>query len=208
MKRSILNFLIGFLALSLLIAGFTFWRNSSSLESTDEISTVQNTENLDADYAVYSALIKKMIIRDNSSSGAINISDIAPFIDEDSIVVDESKTFTLEEQIKEMKERFSLADESTLRDFIVKQNPPLKLKRKFDLPSQYNLVNEKRIKDNGGLASKGVISFSRVGFNKDKTQAFVVMNYYCPTCGFMSYFLLEKQNNVWIVQKEDVGLIS
>lgn len=166
---------------------------------------VKNGNLTDEDYAVYSTLIKKMIIRNSNPTKAINISDTVPFIDEDFIIVDESKTFTIEEQIQEMKEDYALANESTLRDFITKQHPPLKLQSKFDFSFQYNLVNEKRIKDNEGRAFKQVISFPRVGFNEDKTQAFVGINYYCGLCGFGSYVLLEKQNGIWQIKEEFVS---
>lgn len=54
-----------------------------------------------------------------------------------------------------------------------------------------------------------IITFSRVGFNKEKTKAFVFVGDACgPTCGEGNAFWLLKKDSVWKVEKESMKWIS
>ncbi len=41
--------------------------------------------------------------------------------------------------------------------------------------------------------------FSRVGFNRQKTEALVYAEYLCPLCGYGGYFSLQKQGEGWVI---------
>ncbi len=54
--------------------------------------------------------------------------------------------------------------------------------------------------------AKRIISFSRVGFNQERTQALVSVSMSCGgQCGEGGFILLQKENGKWNVQK-DIGL--
>lgn len=55
----------------------------------------------------------------------------------------------------------------------------------------------------------GILSFSRVGFNSKRDQAFVYSAWSCQcTCGDGGYVLLTKQNGKWLIQEWGMGWIS
>lgn len=56
-----------------------------------------------------------------------------------------------------------------------------------------------------------LISFSRVGFNKNKTQALVAINSnigLCGTCSTNYYVILSKENGEWMIRKKVMSSIS
>lgn len=42
--------------------------------------------------------------------------------------------------------------------------------------------------------------FSRVGFNKEKDEAIVYVEYLCPLCGYGGYFYLQDTNAGWVIR--------
>ena len=57
--------------------------------------------------------------------------------------------------------------------------------------------------------SSGYLSFSNVGFNKERNQAFVYVFWNCgDTCALGEYFLLKKVRGKWEIVKEDVLWVS
>ncbi|MDQ3633184.1 MAG: hypothetical protein M3405_01565 [Acidobacteriota bacterium] len=204
MKRKTLKVLIGFIAFTIGLVSTAFWVFSLP-DTLANVANIQNEKITDEDYAVYSTLIKKLIIRENSSAESINISNQVPFLESGFQIIEgesQSETSTTDVYIQDLKKRYPTVDKDTLSDFVTKQNPPIELQPKFNLPVKYNLIDEKKVKENEGRASKQIISFSQVGFNKTKTQAFVRIEYYCALCGFGSHILLEKQNGVWQIKDE------
>lgn len=55
----------------------------------------------------------------------------------------------------------------------------------------------------------GIITFSRTGFNSNGTKAVIYVDEYCHgRCGIGYLYLLEKQNGIWVMMKEQMLWIS
>jgi hypothetical protein len=107
----------------------------------------------------------------------------------------------------------------TIEDYKIKNKGPHKLSARFDTKARYALVDADeidgffRVKGPGGWEdfykkypkSGGFVTFSRVGFNSDRTQALVYQSHSCGgLCGGGSCLLFEKKGGVW-VEKGAVG---
>lgn len=90
----------------------------------------------------------------------------------------------------------------------------------WDLGVNYVLANYKDLLDDGMNTywtsfheqfpnSAGLLSFSAVGFNKERNQAFVYVDWNCrDTCGLGEYILLKKVRGKWEIVKEDARWMS
>lgn len=115
-----------------------------------------------------------------------------------------------------------LASETAL-DFFTKNQTSWTLKREFKLKAEVILVDSYEIDRmfNRDLeegwklfhtkyrSASSIDTLSRVGFNKEKTQAIIYYGYVCgPLCGQGQYILLMKTDNKWTVAKEHMTWIS
>lgn len=104
-----------------------------------------------------------------------------------------------------------------LSDLLIKNEQRYSLSGQFKLTRHLVLINEETIseifKKRGyeGWSefyrkypnSSGYITFSRVGFNKERTKAFIYRETGCGSlCGYGGYILLNKENGKW---KEATG---
>lgn len=164
----------------------------------------------DEEYAVYSALI-------NGNTGDENINRLLVIKDKPSAWVgslEEEKNTFYEDLLKSS----SVLLKETVDDLRAKNKETHRFTRRFDIKRQYILVSEKEIDDifkkGGGWweefyrrypETRGFVTFSRVGFNVDKTQALVYQSHSCGgLCGGGGYVLLVKVNGVW-TSKGTVG---
>lgn len=106
----------------------------------------------------------------------------------------------------------------TVDDLQAKNKEEYTFTRRFDIKRRYVFISEEEINtifDKRGFGwdkfyqkypgSGGFLTFSRVGFNADKTQALVYQSYSCgDLCGGGTYYLLTKENGIWTV-KGSVG---
>jgi hypothetical protein len=155
-------------------------------------------------YAVYSALIKDEFVKEDVK--LLVISERTQFYDPDYL-----QSTTSEQRIQDLKKEYASVAEDTLRDYEAKHIQPSTLEAKFDLPVKYILVDEAKLgqaeegarilafqeqyKDAGGI-----ISLSKVGFNKDRNEALVRVAYLlCPLCRHSGKVLLRKVGGVWKV---------
>jgi len=88
----------------------------------------------------------------------------------------------------------------------VKNQHPVALKRWFTLTVDYEVVNSPESKrtayEREGSEVHGIVSFSRVGFNKARTEALVYMSYVCGgLCGHGFTFWMEKSGDTWKVKE-------
>jgi hypothetical protein len=101
-------------------------------------------------------------------------------------------------------------DEEALTDFDAKHMRLHELSANFDLPLKYVLVDkpenstpekERLIVDDFYRKypeTSGMIGLSKVGFNKDRNQAFLRIEFtFCPLCSFGQKVLLKKEWGKW-----------
>jgi hypothetical protein len=77
----------------------------------------------------------------------------------------------------------------------------------IDLETKFNLQNYRLVdindNDRRGNLKRGehfpLLSFSRIGFNIDRTEAIFEINYYFPLAGSGYIIHLKKENNIWMV---------
>jgi hypothetical protein len=101
-----------------------------------------------------------------------------------------------------------------LEDYKKQNQTPRLFSRSFSIDTPYKLISRTGISDSfGGKTfnegwksfysrypdSQGYIELSAVGFNADKTKAFVYIAHHCDTlCGASGYTFLEKRNGKWV----------
>ena len=118
----------------------------------------------------------------------------------------------------ELKKSSPALKAETVDDLRAKNKEASKFTRNFDISRPYVLISEEEV--NGlfkqGISgwksfhlkypkSGGLSTFSRVGFDRDRTQALVYHGYSCGgLCGGGSYYLLTRKNGVWIL-KGNIG---
>jgi len=93
--------------------------------------------------------------------------------------------------------------------------PPLDLGRRFLLLSiaeHHRLIHDdlasERFYSQHPKASIGYLAFSRVGFNRERTEALLAFDYYCPLCSRCSTVMLKKKFGRWFWMEEDVRIVS
>jgi hypothetical protein len=209
MKRISFKFIIGFLAFILGVLGTTIWLfNPFPFHILNDVQVVQKETDIGNQYAVYSVLINEILVKKDVSRASLNISNQTSSYDKGMNALFYSEEESFQKRIDFLKEQYSSVAEDTLSDFERKRFKSVKISPRLDIPVQYNLVTEKDVEKNGGRAVTQLISLSRIGFNQDQSQAFVMIDYFCPLCGFGKCILLEKQNGVWQVKEEFRGWVS
>ena len=99
---------------------------------------------------------------------------------------------------------FPAIAQQTADDFAVKNKQASLLKRSFNLNLDYILWNSEDPKgaalEKGDGEVHGLVSLSRVGFNRDHNQAVVYMSYVCgDLCGHGFVLLMSKSGDQWQV---------
>lgn len=117
-----------------------------------------------------------------------------------------------------------LSDE-TYEDFKVKTEKQASLEKKFPTRNNYTLISLEELKKSFAYVfdddinwdkfyqthpkSRGIYTFSRVGFNRNGSQALVFVTNWCRSlCGEGIFYLLEKENGEWKVVKNRMIWIS
>lgn len=164
------------------------------------------------EYAVYSALIQNMYVKERVRT----------------IVIVKHTMFYKINWEKPEDYRKSILDElrpisqETIEDFEKKNEEEGELARHLNLTVNYVLLGKQSAtKTPEEYANKwkefyerypnspGMISLSRVGFNSDKDQALVYVGNSCGgLCGKGYYVMLMKSDRVWKVQKEMLLWVS
>jgi hypothetical protein len=168
----------------------------------------QNTLNSD-EFSIYSTLLQIWSTGDKNQELVIKNKT---FVDDINInQIDKSKYL-----IKQMP---SLSKE-IIDNFSSRNSKPIKIEDKFNLKLKVNVVGEEldQIFNNSLQQStkmeawgvfreknpkaNGFITISRVGFNKEKTQAFAYVARHCDVlCGSSWYYFLVKRNDKWTLQE-------
>lgn len=174
---------------------------SNDIEPKFEILN-NDSQITEEDYAVYSVILvseqynsELIVVSDSTSHGLIadptNISN---------------KNYQLSEDI--------------INDYRSKNENDLKLKDNFSVQNKVLFLSEKeesqffrKVQENGWVKfhkkypkAKGIVSFSRIGFNQENTQALVSVSFGCGfLCGEGNFILLQKENGKWTIQNK-IGL--
>ena len=192
-------------------AGFSIY-HSQPIQSVSSVFD-ENAE----EYEVYSVLITERFIKDRVKLLVIQDQTLY-YANPDYL-----KSTTSEERIQDLKKYCPSVDESALRDFEAKHMQPSKLDMKFKLPLRYILINKTEVDETPVLEAgklvesfyekypetEGLISLSKVGFNKDHNQAFVRVEFtFCPLCSFGEKVLLKKEFGTWKIANTFGGWVS
>src|SRR5262249_22310511 len=174
---------------------------SITLWTTYRRSTIQQQE----EYAVYSTVInenspherfKLLVIQDRTGMHGES--------DEHLINVCQSLT-----------RRMPSLEKETLADFQAKSKRPYPLRPTLELKVPYKLISEKELGEFFGKEyikwdsfyekypqSQGVMELSRVGFNRNRTQALVYRgNQSDGLAGAGGFVLLTKENGLWTIKE-------
>jgi hypothetical protein len=211
MKSSVFRFIILALAFSVGIAAIAFRGNSKAVAPPQLSQQTRQSEIEEEEYAVYSALLNENTNDDNVNRLLIIMDQPSPWVD----FIDDEQNDFYEGLLKSSPALMA----ETVNDLKAKNNEHHRFTRRFNITRRYVLISEKDIDD---LFRKGVgdgwekfyrkypktdgyATFSRVGFNAEKTQALVYQAHGCGgLCGGGSYILLTKTNGVWTV-KGNIG---
>lgn len=159
-------------------------------------------EEIDAqEYEVYNAWIEKSFI--NSETKQIFITKFT-FYDDLNYSFDSS----------DKKRFFSQLQSSTRKDYKLRNRKSFEMKNNFLVKPIVNIIEEDRIELFGKnspypdlakrFGAEYRISFSRVGFNKNKNQALVHVVFRSNTSlkyMFGYLFLISKENGEWIIKQ-------
>ena len=111
--------------------------------------------------------------------------------------------FETERRISHLKEVYPSVADDTLRDFDSKQLISSELDADFTLPFDFVLIEDSD--DTGRDATQhnrselnNIVTFSAIGFNKDRTEAFLFAQRACvPLCGQGDHFVLAREGENW-----------
>ena len=170
----------------------------------------QSEEPSDEEYRVYDA-----VIADKERDG----TDFGSLLDGRLLVIQEQTDGSSgrSNQWDYVKERIKPSEEA-LVDYKANREKPAKLTHRFSTKSQYVLLSKKAwegiFKVGGSYdyesgwkkyyekypKSRGYISFSRAGFNKSKSEAFLYFEHWCGSLCASGYFIsLRKRAEKWSV---------
>ena len=168
-------------------------------------SVRSSDEGLEADeYAVYSSLIRERFLEKGVKLLVIQRQTLF-YANPDYLKITPS-----DERIQDLKKYCPSVDEEALRDFDDKHMSSHELSANFDLPLKYVLVDkpENSTPEKERLfvdefyrkypETSGMIGLSKIGFNKDRSQAFLRIEFtFCPLCSFGQKVLLKKEWGKW-----------
>ena len=131
---------------------------------------------------------------------------------------------------KLLRQELSIVKPDTLKSFNNRNEKSFELKDEFGRQPTVKLVNNEDMqpflemikKDNDNeiavqnaflekYGSMGLVTLSRVGFNKSKTQALVLLSNsagFCGTCNESYYVVLSKENGRWEIKKKVMPAIN
>jgi hypothetical protein len=202
MRKISLKFAVCVIAFIVGVTASAIWFiKPFALNQNLEVAPPLNIETeMSEEYAVYSVVINDLFVKDRNSTNPLSISNQTSFYENVGYLDDT----TSEQRVQNMKQYYSSVSDETLLDYETKQTKTFKVYPNFNLPVEYILVDAKEVKKSKGYAAEQMIRLSKVGFNKEKNQAFVYVEYFCGLCGQSNHLLLEKENGLWKI-KEDFG---
>jgi hypothetical protein len=209
MQRVTLKIAVSLIALTIGIVCAAVWLiHPLSLNQSSE-GLPQNTVLVEEaeEYAVYSAVINERYVEGDSAKSLVILNQTSFYGSESERAIygnDYVKRTTSEQRIRQMKEFYPSVSEEILSDYDAKRMKPKKVEHNFNLLVEYKLVNEDELENNKKIDR--TIRLSKVGFNSEKTQAFVYVEFICfALCGEGNQLLLEKADGVWKIKQNFGG---
>jgi len=152
-------------------------------------------------YAVYSAIIDSMY---KSCEYKLVNNRLQPI----EYPKNMNKSDYIEKNTKRYFEEYKEIDILTIEDYFTNMDKSFNLKDYFTSLMKIKLLPDSILKKQGFNniskifpKSKGIITFSIVGFNKFKTEAFLyIENYYNPLSAFGRFMYLKKINSKWKIK--------
>lgn len=216
MRRFKIKFFVGVLAFFLGIFAVLSFTFGDSISHLDVLSSSSDDTAISEEYAVYSVLLNEMFIKEGVK--LLVISERAAFQDNFG-----EQQLSFDERLQRKKQYFSSVEDGTFIDFDAKSFKSSKLEYEFKSSINYVLIDdgeliEKVLRDEADLEkdrkdgkyhlfekypeAKGLIKFSKIGFNKKRNQAFVEVKFtHCGLCGRGDYVLLEKKQGIWKIKE-------
>jgi len=177
--------------------------NQSSEGLPQNTVLVEETE----EYAVYSAVINERYVKGDSAKLLVILNQTSFYGNQRERAIygdDYVEKTTSEQRIRQMKESYPAVSEEILFDYDAKRMKSNKVRHNFNLLVEYKLINEDELENNKRLDR--TIRLSKVGFNSEKTQAFVYVEFICfALCGEGNQLLLEKADGVWKIKQNFGG---
>lgn len=166
--------------------------------------------------SIYRVLIHKLYVRDNTKLLVIQAGSTGcPMYENEKYRSEFGHQESFDATVR--KSLTTVAPE-TLADYLTKNQESHPLTGISDLGIAHVLVTDEDLSsvfdkpgiDSGWTSfyqkyprSSGIVFFSAVGFNRDRTQAFVYAGSQCDgLCGSGQYVLLRKENGLWIIQQQ------
>jgi hypothetical protein len=179
------------------------------LQSASEVLPSSSLNLQVEEYAIYAAILDSLQPQGEGDRFFVIDLTSEPFAFDYFIreYVDQEKPFLLE---------------STMLDFRRKKTQSVKFNNQFETRQNHQLFNKEEFdqKSNDGCfdwgdfykkheTAWGIVQFSRIGFSRDGAQALVYFGYGCGgLCGYGGYWVMRKQNGVWIKEKAMAGIVS
>lgn len=198
------------LLLFLLLASTSCKRGQSSGKATEEMSA--------AEYEVLSAWLSEKITakaRENSLSQIVVYDTTDPDYVH-TLRDDNGQPIPWDKGAESLRKKASLLQQSTLDAYEKVNAQPAFLRRSLHPSIDYQLVSSEQLEpifcDHCGFwpayykqfpGSQGLLTFSRVGFGADGTQAFFYYSNRCEgLCGKGEYVFMGRHNGHWAIQQE------
>ncbi len=211
MIRNKLKIIVGVLAFVIGITVTTIWlidplsQNSITEVPPPEVLVIEEAE----EYAVYSAVIKNLYLKEMKLREPLLISNrTSSYGERESAVFGDNfpNRMTAEQRVSQVKKISPSVSEEMLFDYDEKQMKSKRLRPKFNLQVEYIFVNENSRED---YLTERSISFSSVGFNKQRNQAYVSTQFVCKVlCGRSDWLVLEKVEGNWVIKEIFEGIRS
>lgn len=171
-----------------------------------------------AEYEVLSAYLSGKIgvkARDNKIRQIV-IYDTTDSDDDHLLQDDNGQPITWEKQAESLRKRASILQQSTLNSYRRVNTNPVFLRRSLHSSVDYQFVSAAQLEPifcyHCGFwpayykqfpGSQGLLTFSRVGFSADGTQAFFYYSNRCEgLCGWGDYVIMERHNGPWVIRQE------
>jgi hypothetical protein len=155
----------------------------------------------DEAYAVYSAYLESQMRHNAHDYGTGG-----------GVLLIQQMTSTLELQadvVPRIAENLKGVEASTLTNFrqVVRESGVLE--REFSLPTTYVITSQTDIASGKVKGDYGYLALSRVGFNRNGTQALFHVDHFCGLCGGSGYVLMKKNIfGTWKMQREFFTIVS
>lgn len=201
---------------------FIFFNNRSLNENEKAYQkSLQKNQNIDKEilseeYEIYASVIKSevgdgsIVIEEKTS--ILSFSDLLKYVNESGLQ-DNNKNYPADE------DTINNFREANNYNFNLKNNFSVKNKILFYTEKQQDRIFERAYKSNDKIEPHELFkkefnhstsyTFSRVGFNKDKTKALLFISTWCGSlCGEGSFVYLEKDKQNWVIKRKNTVVVA